>query len=66
MWLLKAFLQKAQLSDVKWGRNHSAHPARVLGVSDIVAPGSVTNEPHVLLLCTNFMLEFKQGEKGSH
>lgn len=32
----------------------------VLGVSDIVAPASVTNEPHVLLLCTNFMLEFKR------
>ena len=38
----------------------------VLGVSDTVAHGSMTNEPHVLLLCTCFMLEFKQGEKGSH
>lgn len=38
----------------------------VLGVSDIVAHGSMTDEPHVLLLCTDFMLEFKQGEKGSH
>lgn len=37
-----------------------------LGVTDIVAHGSMTNEPHVLLLCTNFMLEFKQGKKGSH
>lgn len=38
----------------------------VLGVSDTVAHGSMTNEPHILLLCTSFMLEFKQGEKGSH
>lgn len=38
----------------------------VLGVGDTVAHGSMTNEPHVLLLCTSFMLEFKQGEKGSH
>lgn len=36
------------------------------GVSDMAAHGSVTNEPHVLLLCTDFMLEFKQGKKGSH
>lgn len=35
-----------------------------LGVSDIVAHESTTNEPHVLL-CTNFTLEFKQGEEGS-
>lgn len=36
-----------------------------LGVSDIAAHESTTNEPHVLLLCTNFTLEFKQGEEGS-
>lgn len=38
----------------------------VLGVSDNVAPGSMTDEPHVLLLCTGSKLEFKQGENGSH
>lgn len=36
------------------------------GVSDTVAHGGMTNEPHVLLLGTDFTLEFKQGEKGSH
>ena len=37
----------------------------VIGVSDTVAHGSMTNELHILLLCTSFMLEFEQGEKGS-
>lgn len=37
-----------------------------LGVSDTVARGSMTNETHILLLWTNFMLEFKQGEQGSY
>lgn len=36
------------------------------GEDDIVAHGSVTDEPHVLLLCTHSVLEFKHGEKGSH
>lgn len=36
-----------------------------LGVSDTVARGSMTNEAHILLWCTDFMLEFKRGEKGS-
>lgn len=36
-----------------------------LGVDDIVAHGSVTGEPHVLL-CAHFVREFKHGEKGSH
>lgn len=39
--------------------------AVALGVDDIVAHGSVTGEPHVLL-CAHFVLEFKHGEKGSH
>lgn len=37
-----------------------------LGVSGTVARGSMTNETHILLLCPDFMLEFKQGEEGSH
>lgn len=43
-----------------------AHPACARGVDDTVAHGRVTDEPHVLLLCTHFVLEFKHGEKGSH
>lgn len=64
MWLLKAFLQKAQLSDGNRKESALCTQPVVLG-EYTVAHGSMTNELHILLLCTSFMLEFKQGEKGS-
>lgn len=65
MWLLKAFLRKARRSDAK-GAAPPAHPPGAPGVRDTVGHGRVTHGPHVLLLCADFMLEFKQGGKGSH
>lgn len=66
MWLLKAFLQQAQpvLRDGSRAEVHT-QPVRHRAAGT-AAPGSVTNDPRVCLLGTGFMLEFKQGEKGSH
>lgn len=63
MCWLKAFLQKAQLSDGKWERNHHAHSAHgscdihscVTLASDRAVRGLMTDKPHVLLLCTEIL-----------
>jgi hypothetical protein len=65
MWLLKAFPQKAPLTDVKWERNHSVSPARGSRDEWHRCSGKQGKWATRLLLCADCVLEFRQRKRST-